>query len=103
VIEQGPLAAQDEDAERPPMVSAQLERDHDSLSDEPHAPDADGLDASVRAHLEVELESVIGFADYCRFLGGEHVSSVVQELISVAERLYDDTLSSLRGTAHHLP
>ena len=60
---------------------------------------SDALDPSVRRQLLAELESALAFADFCCFIGQEEVSSCAQELVSIAQRLYEDTLSAIGPTA----
>jgi len=60
---------------------------------------SDALNATVGRQLLAELESTLAFADYCRFIGQEHVSSRAEELTCIAERLYEDTLASIRHAA----
>jgi len=55
------------------------------------------IDASVRRQLQAELESALAFADYCQFLGQERVGARADELASIAQTLYEDTLACLQA------
>ena len=61
--------------------------------------DSDGFEAPVRRQLLAELNSALAFADYCRYIGQDQVSSRAEELVSVAQSLYEDTLSAIRRSA----
>lgn len=54
--------------------------------------------ASACRQLLAELDSAVEFADHCGFLGGDRMRSRAEELVEMAQQLYDDTLSSLRDT-----
>ena len=60
---------------------------------------SNGVDSSVRRQLLAELDSALGFADYCCFIGQEQVSSGAEELVSIAHKLYEDTLSAIGHAA----
>jgi hypothetical protein len=78
----------------PPVVTA-AERGADGPASHNARADTDRLDPSVRRQLQAELDSALAFADYCRFLGREHVRSCAEELVNIAQRLYEETLSSV--------
>ena len=56
------------------------------------------LDASVRLQLLAELDSALAFADYCRYIGQEQVSSCAEEMVSIAQKLYEETRSTIGHT-----
>lgn len=76
------------------MVTAAVGGGAEGAASRKARADLDRLDASVRRQLQTELESALAFADYCCFLGREQVRSCAEELVSIAQRLYDETLSS---------
>jgi hypothetical protein len=61
--------------------------------------EAAGARAVACRQLAVELESAVAFADYCRYLGGEALTSRVEHLVQLAEALYRDTLATQRDDA----
>jgi hypothetical protein len=56
------------------------------------------LQESVRRQLLDGLDATLGFADYCSFIGRDQVAALAEELAGIAQRLYEDTLSTMGTT-----
>ena len=55
----------------------------------------------VRRELLCELEAAVGFADYCRYVGGPELDARAEAFVAMAEALYGEALSMMARRAEH--
>jgi hypothetical protein len=58
-----------------------------------------GVEPRIENELQAGLDSVVAFADFCMFLAGNEADGRARELARLAEDLYGETVSSLRGAS----